>query len=259
MKRVLSKILPTPGQPVRLAEAEAEHAVKVLRLRDGDQLEALDGLGKAAIVTLRTRGGGAVFLELAEGGDQPIRHEERASPPVVLEMAVLKGDAMEWVVEKAVELGVRSLIPTVTAHTVVQLRQKGPEAFRERWQKIADQALKQCGRLESLRIELPRTLEELLTTHPGSPGSPRLWCDEAGRDQLPYLPEWIAQHEKNFSLYQSLHLLIGPEGGWSPNERELLTRSAPGTVRVGLGPWVLRAETAAIFGTSWLTGAFRRA
>ena len=63
---------------------------------------------------------------------------------------------MEWVVEKAVELGVTTLVPILAAHTVVQMDRKGPEAFRERRQKIADQALKQCGRLaESRSRELP--------------------------------------------------------------------------------------------------------
>ncbi|MCM2276918.1 MAG: 16S rRNA (uracil(1498)-N(3))-methyltransferase [Oligoflexia bacterium] len=257
MKRVLAPQLPSPGHPVRLAASEADHATKVLRLRDGDRVEALDGKGHAATVTLRTRGGGGdVFIEYLEAAASLAN--AATLPPLTLELAILKGDAMEWVIEKAVELGVRTLIPTETAHTVVQLSHKGPEVFRQRWQKIADQALKQCGRLEAMRIETPMSLEDVLLRHPASPESPRLWCDEGGREELPYLPDWVAKNSEKLKNYGELRLLIGPEGGWSALERELLSRSAPGTSRMSLGPWVLRAETAAIFGISWLTGAWRR-
>ena len=67
-------------------------------------------------------------------------------------MAVLKGPSMEWVIEKSVELGVKLFIPVITDHTVVQFKSKGPEVFKERWQKIADQALKQCNRLKKWKL-----------------------------------------------------------------------------------------------------------
>ena len=68
---------------------------------------------------------------------------------------MLKADAMSWAIEKAVELGVSRLTPVIADHCVVKLT-KGPTEFRERWQRIADQALKQCGRLERMTIEDPR-------------------------------------------------------------------------------------------------------
>ncbi|MFL5813901.1 MAG: RsmE family RNA methyltransferase [Bdellovibrionia bacterium] len=259
MKRVLAPTLPTRERPVHLAESEADHLTRVLRLRDGDVIEALDGHGHAALVTLRIKGGGP-RIEFLEGAEQSVRTAGVTIPgatPVDLEMAILKGDAMEWVVEKAVELGVRKLYPAVTAHTVVQIRNKGPEAFRDRWQKIADQALKQCGRLDKMEVALPLSLEELLSTHPATLDQPRLWFDEAGKDESAYLANWLGAQD--MQKLSSVKLLVGPEGGWSSQERDLLIASSRVSPihRLGLGPWILRGETAALLSVSLTTARFR--
>ena len=78
----------------------------------------------------------------------------------------LKGDAMDWVVEKSVELGVRNLQPVVTDHTVVQMDKKGPKVVA-RWQKIADEALKQCGRLQRMDFQ-PIAVQEVASGKDGS-------------------------------------------------------------------------------------------
>lgn len=263
MKRVLCPQLPKPHRPATLAESEANHAVRVLRLRDGDTVEAIDGQGHATPAILRiSQPGQVVRLELpSEPGASSGRAQAGprgsaagAVVPLTLEMAILKGDAMEWVVEKAVELGVRRLVPLMTAHTVVQVRSKGPEAFRERWQKIADQALKQCGRLERLTIDSPIELELALRDRPQSPRSPRYWCDEASEGSTPELFAQASALSASGAAVDEVRLLIGPEGGWSEEERAWLQNS---TQKVRLGPLVLRAETAALYGVSLLTSALR--
>jgi 16S rRNA (uracil1498-N3)-methyltransferase len=256
MKRILCPQLPKPHRPAILQETEANHAVRVLRLRDGDSVEAIDGQGHSTPAILRVRGG-PPRLELASGVGRAAQPSTRTEAPgsvvpLTLEMAVLKGDAMEWVVEKAVELGVRRLVPVTTAHTVVQLKTKGPEAFRERWQKIADQALKQCGRLERLMIETPATLEETITRAPSSADSPRYWCDEAAGPSAADLSDKLV--ELNPSSFREARLLIGPEGGWSEEERQWLSGAAH---KIQLGPLILRAETAALYGVSQLVAALR--
>lgn len=252
-KRLLCPTIPQPDRPAELPESEAEHATRVLRLRDGDRIEAMDGHGRSAEVILRVRGG-SVRLEYA--GEAAT--SRTPIPDFTLEMAILKGDAMEWVVEKSVELGVKTLIPVITDHTVVQIKQKGPEVFQQRWQKIADQALKQCGRLDRLEIELPMDLEELLVKQTCSEKTPRLWCDEADREETPELLDWFIQKNTSAASLEGTRLLIGPEGGWSQQERELLSRSSPHLIRLSLGPWVLRAETAAITSTGLITAFLRR-
>jgi 16S rRNA (uracil1498-N3)-methyltransferase len=258
-KRVLAPQLPSRERPVFLPESEADHLTRVLRLRDGDVIEALDGHGHSALVSLRIKGGGPriEFLEGADNAAKTTGVTTQGATPVELEMAILKGDAMEWVVEKAVELGVRTLYPTVTAHTVVQIRNKGPEAFRDRWQKIADQALKQCGRLDKMEVALPMALEDLLSRRPATQENPRLWFDEAGKDESAYLENWLERQD--FRSLSSVRLLVGPEGGWSVQERDLLMASSRVSPihRLGLGPWVLRGETAALFSVSLTTARFR--
>src|SRR5437868_1235155 len=118
MRRLLTARLPRPGATSELPESEASHALNVLRLRDGDRVEAIDGRGSALSCVLRVRGGKAL-LE-AEAGAVTRAASGEETLPLVLELAVLKGDAMEWTIEKAVELGAREVHPLLTDHTVVQ-------------------------------------------------------------------------------------------------------------------------------------------
>jgi 16S rRNA (uracil1498-N3)-methyltransferase len=255
-KRVLCSFLPGPERPVELDEAESRHVFTVLRLRTGDEVEALDGSGRSvrARVTRGAGGHGALLHFVAELGS------DVGDPlPLVLELALLKGPAMEWVVEKSVELGIRSLRPVLATNSVVRLRGQA-ELLRhqERWQKIADQSLKQCGRLRRLEILPALPLAELPTGSGGSGApSPRFWCDEASRGQAPELAEsFLALHP---GPKDELRLLVGPEGGWSAEEREALERLLkPGVLeRCSLGPSVLRAETAAITAVSVAAALFR--
>lgn len=252
-KRLLCPNLPKPGHPTHLTENEAHHATRVLRLREGDIIEAMDGKGHHALATLRVKGGLPRLEYLETKECEALSRPKSPILPVILEMAVLKGDAMEWVIEKAVELGVTQVIPVLTDHTVVQIKSKGPEAFRDRWQKIADQALKQCGRLHKMQVELPIDLEDLLAAHSKSSPSIRLWCDEEGLGKSPHLLEWFRSHTHPKGT--TFRLLIGPEGGWSSNERTLLSQESQltQTFRIDLGPNILRAETASLFAISLVT------
>jgi 16S rRNA (uracil1498-N3)-methyltransferase len=257
-KRLLSPILPSSNQRVLLSESEANHAQRVLRLRSGEEVEVLDGRGNHILARLRMSELGVQLEYLGplskEGGSE----RGLSVVPLDLEMAVLKGEAMEWVVEKAVELGVRKLIPLLTDHTVIQTKAKGPAFFQERWQRIADQALKQCGRLERLQVEAPIGLDEVLRRRPSLT---RIWCDEekANGGGLS-LANWILKNPP--SPTKEVSILIGPEGGWSQNERNQLSifseQSEGGAISLSLGPLVLRAETAAIVSMG-LISSFMRA
>ncbi len=263
-KRLLCPQLPRKGIPTILLDTEAHHAIRVLRLRDGDIIEALDGIGHSALTTLRTRGGQPrlefIHSETSSNtGSQSPPFLAAPFPPLTLEIAALKGDAMEWVIEKSVELGVQCLSPILTDHTVVQMKNKSPEIFQERWQKIADQSLKQCGRLERMQIQTPIPLERLMTqTQENTAPSIRLWCDEAKSGESLFLPQWLNSRLHTSSDPLLIKILIGPEGGWSTQERLLLEQVTPlsPTLRMSLGPHVLRAETAALFAVS-LVSAYR--
>jgi 16S rRNA (uracil1498-N3)-methyltransferase len=248
IKRLLNDELPKEGRSTPLEKSEADHAIKVLRLRDGDKVHVLNGKGQAVVATIRLKGKTST-LEFISNLALP-----KGTVPIILELAVLKGQAMEWAIEKAAELGVEKIVPILTQTTVVQMGKKGPEEFQTRWQKIADQALKQCGRAERMEIATPTTFETRLRDEAGTIHSPRLWFDEAlAQEKSLELVQWC---NSRTSPPKSLKLLIGSEGGWDPKERDLLNRS-PNTERLSLGPLVLRAETAAINSAS-LASAFLR-
>lgn len=247
-KRILCDKLPFSSSPAPLSESEAHHATGVLRLRDGDAVTAIDGRGSAISARFYVKGGTA-RLEAAPGAQV-----ERARPgdvvPLVLEMAVLKGDAMEWVIEKAVELGARAVVPVLTERVVVQMDRKGPEAFCERWNRVAMQSLKQCERLERLEIRAPVALSELVRA---GAGEARIFGDERGG--APALAA-VSAEVSSGAAAREIHLMIGPEGGFSPEERELLLRARARPA--SLGPFILRAETAAIAGVSILVSGLRQ-
>ena len=248
MKRALVEKLPSPGHPIALADEEAHHLMQVLRIRNAERIEALDGRGAKMTVEVEFLGKAKAQIH-ARG--EVVRDASLGALPITLEMAVLKGDAMEWTVEKAVELGVRTFVPVLCAHAVVQVDRKGPDFYRERWQKIADQALKQCGRLERMEVRAPIELTALLTEKRAL----RLWADEGARAESPHVFEALAKTEAADRVRGGVAILIGPEGGWSEAERTLLARSECRST--SLGPWVYRAETAALFATSLVAASMR--
>jgi len=247
MKRVLIPNLPMADRPILLPEEEAHHLIQVVRVRNGELIEALDAKGAKCEVEVELLGKGKAQVHLRS---EIIRDPRLAALPILLEMAILKGDAMEWTVEKAVELGVRTFIPVLCAHGVVQIDRKGPTFYQERWQKIADQSLKQCGRLERMEVREPLELGNLLMEKRPL----RLWADEGARAQSPHVFEALAKCPVTDRL-KGVSILIGPEGGWSDQERAMLSRSD--ATSTSLGPWIYRAETAALFATSLVAASMR--
>lgn len=243
MKRVLTTELPKLNKLIELDQTEAKHLVTVLRAHEGEEIELLNGLGQKVKAKLVFQG----KRVLVEGIAPAEENTKLNALPIHLKMAILKGDAMEWVVEKAVELGVETLTPVITDYTVVQIQKKGAEAFVDRWQRIADQSLKQCGRLQRMKISLPAKLEDLFIQKENN----LLWLDEKlaetalSKDHLNEVP-LIS------NLTGGVSLLVGPEGGFSPAERERLLRLQ--LQRFHLGAIILRAETAALMGMALVAG-----
>jgi len=248
MRRVLcADLFPSRNALVEIPESESKHLTSVLRLGPGDSIQLLDGHGHSAEGKLVFRDK-RVFAELTS---TPTSDPRLLSLPIHLKMSIIKGEAMEWVVEKAVELGVRSLTPVETEFTVVKIHKKGAEAFQERWQRIADQALKQCGRLDRMEVKPPVTFDALT-----NPDLLTYWLDETLANEKN--SESHLAHALPHSPPPESALLVGPEGGFSPSERNrLLQLTVSGNKaikRVHLGSLILRAETAALFGISVLVG-----
>lgn len=227
-KRLLCSELKESSGFQILPASEAHHALRVLRLKQGDLVEILDGQGHRALGRL-----------IVENQEVQVRYQKVSPqpclPPIVLEIAILKAQAMSWVLQKAVELGITQLIPLITARTIV--RPNNPEAFQKRLQKRADQALKQCGRSSKMHVTPVCSLKKCTPTL-------RFWCDENAYPKQPSLLEVLFKQPKTEN---AIHILVGPEGGWDPQEYDFLKELG---TPVHLGASTLRAETAALKATS---------
>jgi 16S rRNA (uracil1498-N3)-methyltransferase len=216
------------GDRLTLAEPESHYLGRVLRLQRGDQLLVFNGRGaerQASVESLQRRDAtlvlGAALTPLPE-----------SVLDLTLVQALPKSDAMDLIVQKATELGVRSIIPVYTEFSVVKLDAERSTRRLDHWQKIAQSACEQCGRHRPPQIEPPAHLAEALATLPS--GVARFALDPGAEQalvgQTPPAP--------------TLAVAVGPEGGFGPTDWRRL--DAAQFTRVTVGPRVLRAETAAL-------------
>jgi 16S rRNA (uracil1498-N3)-methyltransferase len=217
------------GDEVSFPPEEVRHLVFVLRKRKGDKVWAVDGKGGAHEVEL-------VLLTRKEAKGRILRSESNVGESriaVTLAAGVLKGERFDWLVEKAVELGVHSIVPFLSEGTTVN-----PNAPRvRRWNNIALAAMKQCGRSMLPAVDEIRNLDHVVKN---SSGHGLRLAALAGRDSVP-MPEVFG------SLPQpptSALLVVGPEGGFAQRELDQLKEHR--FVFVSLGLRRLRAETACV-------------
>lgn len=217
--------LPAVGE-LALPEALAHHAVRVLRLADGDPLVLFDGCGDEIAAHLQLRGKTA-FAVLGERSSP-----QRESPlQLVLVQALATGDKMDWIVQKAVELGVAAIQPIQAERSVLRLSGERMEKRLAHWRQIIVAACEQSGRNLLPRIEAPLALTGWLQA---SRGATRYMLAPGGASGFGSLPRPTGP----------VQLMIGPEGGWTA--AELAACAAAGCTPIGLGPRVLRTETAGL-------------
>lgn len=222
VRRIVSTSPLIDGRIVLDARA-AHYAGHVLRLVDGVTVDVLDASGEVARGTLRF-GRDEVVVE----GAERLRSESSGSG-VVLYAALIKAARFEWLVEKAAELGVEAIVPMVTARTVIRPEDGRVEKKLERWQRIADEAVRQCEGPRRVTVRAPASFGQAVAEG----GASGIFADETARNGA-----WDAVDEGRGSLF------VGPEGGFSDEERAALRAS--GALAVGLGPRLLRGETAAV-------------
>jgi len=211
---------------------ELEHMRKVLRLKPGDRITVFDDTGWEHEAVIRSVAGAQGEIEIVRS-----YQAERESPlHLTLAVGLTKGEKIDFVVEKATELGVRTIIPFASIHAVPRLDERKIAARTERWRKIVLSATKQCGRTQAPEISPLMTFEELLASR--QPETAKLLCWERETEQ-----SFRQAHEKLRDA-KALLVAVGPEGGFDPIEAELARQH--GFERVHLGRRILRAETAAI-------------
>jgi 16S rRNA (uracil1498-N3)-methyltransferase len=222
--------------PIVVRGEEHHHLARVLRARPGDAITLFDGAG-AELAARVVRVGRAETELAAETEAAPAT--AGSETPLVLLTAVPRGGRMDFLVQKCCELGVSRIVPVIAARSVVR-----PEADRRaRWDKIAREAARQCGRADVPVVAAPAALSAALAA-PELPAR-RLVLSPAdgGRPLRALLPDRAATA-----------LLVGPEGGLAPAETE--AARAAGFVPVSLGPRILRVETAAMVAVALAAEAF---
>ena len=219
------------GRPIALPSQAAHHALRVLRLRPGDEVVLFDGTGGEwpGRLVEPGRGGQDVRVTLSDW-----REVERESPLVLtLAQALPAADKMDWVAQKAVELGAAAIQPLVAGRSVVRLAGERAEKRLEHWRQVIVSACEQCGRnrlpVLGPLFDLPHYLAQ-----PAAANEMRLLLSPHQGLRLSALSRPGA----------GVTLLVGPEGGFTEGE-EAAARSA-GFQPVSLGPRVLRTETAGI-------------
>ncbi len=215
-----------------LTGQELEHLRRVLRLRPGDRITLFDDEGWEHDGIIRAFTDRCGEIEIVKSY-QPGRE---SSLRIYLAQALGKGDKMDWVVEKATELGVRSIVPFLSAYTVPQPDREKIERRLGRWRKIALSAAKQSGRTQIPEI-LGLTDFSELVRKPWPCGLKLILWE---RESL----LGLTQIRSEIGCLDALLLVIGPEGGFSPDEASEAARHGFKSVR--LGSRILRSETAAL-------------
>ncbi|MFK7850821.1 MAG: 16S rRNA (uracil(1498)-N(3))-methyltransferase [Akkermansiaceae bacterium] len=207
---------------------EAKHASQVLRIKSGDTITVFDGLGNYTGATALNVPKQSIdlVLEIAESKPTPL-------PQITLVQAIPKGKNMDWIVQKAVELGVSRIQPLITQHTI-----SSPHADKsEKWHRTALEACKQCAQFTIPQIDEPLSFSQ--------------WIASDDSSELKIIAS-LAENPENFRETLQKHpnlnsvtILIGPEGDFS--SEEYTTAIAAGFIPVTLGNLVLRVETATLF------------
>ena len=261
-----------------LGKEEARHLQTVLRVKLGDTIQLFDGHGHTRTASVSGLEKNSLTLAAVE----PVVSHPQAPCAITLFVCISKGKHMDWTLEKAVELGVARIVPVISDRTIVRVDADDREAKADRWMRIAEEAARQCGRAWLPEILTPRSFKESLAlvqqTTPtfvaaltpdaqplrdfllsgtrgsgvGVQGSGRAWVSDPAEAR-----------SENVALPPPASLLpppsqagwfVGPEGDFTPDELQRLLDV--GAIPVSLGPLVLRAETACLYGLCALNCAW---
>jgi 16S rRNA (uracil1498-N3)-methyltransferase len=220
---------------VIVADEAHRHLSRVLRARSGDTLTLFDGQGRevdAVVVSVERE---RTTLSLGAPRAAPAS----AGARILLLQSLARGERMDWIVQKTTELGVAQIVPVAAERSVVRVGAAESPARRARWQKIAREAARQCGRADVPAIAEPIALAaavEAWRADPGNQGGAAfvLWEGSLGQP----LRAALAGDARTVAL------LIGPEGGFT--DAEVASAEGAGFQVAGLGPRILRVETAAV-------------
>jgi 16S rRNA (uracil1498-N3)-methyltransferase len=218
---------------VSIKGSEAHHIKNVLRMKPGDSLKLFDGTGfeyEAVLVSVSAKNVAVEIQRKIEATAQPGVH-------IIVAQAFLKEKKMDDLVRKLCELGASRWIPFFSQRSIARPDRKRLAGRSQRWMRIATEAAKQCRRIDALQIGDALSFEEILDFSNSCDLKVVFWENESSplsRDRL----------SEAANPFKKILIMLGPEGGFSEQEIKLVQES--GFISAGLGPRILRAETATI-------------
>jgi 16S rRNA (uracil1498-N3)-methyltransferase len=216
---------------IRVEGNEVRHIRRVLRLKTKDEIVIFDGLGKEYEGLIVEEDPSSVVIKI-----QNVFSSKRDSPlEVTLAQSLLRGEKMDYLIQKATELGVKEIIPIFSSRSVPLLEKSGKLKRHHRWERIAIEASKQCGRGVIPKIEPLQDYSEMLKIASSDFFRLILWEREGIK-----LKEVLERSKEKAKIFA----VIGPEGGFSQEEVE--EAKGTGFIPVTLGKRILRAETASL-------------
>lgn len=223
--RIFTTVPLRAGTSIALEPRPSQHIARVLRMRAGDELVLFDGAGAEHPSTIASIDKKSVHAQVG-----PARREDTASPLAIhLGIALSRGERMDWVVQKATELGVCAISPLFTGRVEVKLAGERAEKKLRHWRQVAISACEQCGRNTLPDINAVRNIDS--------------WLADTNADRRFVLHHRaLRDNSASAETPASVALLIGPEGGLS--DAEIQRAEQAGYEALRLGPRVLRTETA---------------
>lgn len=221
--------------------AEVAHHLHVLRLQPGAALTLFDGRGGQYAATLADIGKKTASAHIGAFEDV----EVELPYAVTLAQGLPEGSKMDWIIEKAVELGVAAVQPLAAQRSVVRLSGDRAEKRHAHWQGVIEAASEQCGRNRLAQLNPVADYRRWLA-EPGAAPSPRILLSPRAQGSL---AQWAQA-----SGPQGLTLMVGPEGGFTHEEEDAAV--AAGALMLSIGPRVLRTETAALAALALLGGVW---
>ena len=214
------------GSIVPVPDDEAAHLTRVLRLKAGDRVRIFDGRGREWNAEVSEIGKDRTTVRVGDA----VEPARESSVSITLAMAVLKSDKMDGIVRDAVMLGVTTIIPTITARTEIAASTVARSGRIARWRRIAVSSAKQCSRAVVPEVCEASGIRELVT-RPSA--STRIMLVEPASSAK-------SQRLREVPQAKNVTLLVGPEGGWDP--QEIQTAAGAGIILATLGPQTLRAD-----------------
>ena len=220
--------------------AESHHAIGVLRLENGDRVTVFDGQGgEATAEIVDARSNRVTLRKISQGKNEPIRCQ------ITLGQAIPKGKNMDLIIEKATELGAGAIAPLLSERTIVSYDADEAAMKRQKWQRVALEAAKQCGQNWLPAVHAPTSLKAFFAANQ------KFDLMLIASLQPDAQPLKSVLSELGGTSVRSVLILVGPEGDFTP--AEINTAKAAGCRPITLGPIILRTETAAIYCLSVLS------